>query len=223
MSKIYLIRHGQASFGKSNYDQLSELGSQQAKWLGDHLNQVGHARSIVLEGNLVRHKQTSDGIETHFKGIDSRIESKCWNEFDFETLLKLYLTQHPNEMPSNPSPKVFFGLLRKAIHAWSEQEIQDERIETWLEFSSRVNEGIEHAVSLSKDANVLVVTSGGAIAMVIKQLLGLEVDGMIDINMQTKNTSITELYSGSSKTHLVSYNATPHLEHPDRISAITSL
>jgi broad specificity phosphatase PhoE len=31
MGQIYLVRHGQASFGSANYDQLSELGHEQAR------------------------------------------------------------------------------------------------------------------------------------------------------------------------------------------------
>ena len=34
MSLVYLVRHAQASFGARDYDRLSELGRQQARWLG---------------------------------------------------------------------------------------------------------------------------------------------------------------------------------------------
>jgi broad specificity phosphatase PhoE len=37
MSEIYLIRHGQASFGSDNYDRLSPLGVRQAQCLAKHL------------------------------------------------------------------------------------------------------------------------------------------------------------------------------------------
>ena len=37
MTTIYLIRHGQASFGAANYDQLSNKGEQQATLLGSIL------------------------------------------------------------------------------------------------------------------------------------------------------------------------------------------
>jgi len=37
MSELYLIRHGQASFGTADYDRLSEKGIRQASVLGDHL------------------------------------------------------------------------------------------------------------------------------------------------------------------------------------------
>ena len=34
MATIYLVRHGQASFGKENYDQLSPRGWEQGRILG---------------------------------------------------------------------------------------------------------------------------------------------------------------------------------------------
>ena len=35
MATIYLIRHGQASFGSDDYDQLSQLGIRQAEVTGE--------------------------------------------------------------------------------------------------------------------------------------------------------------------------------------------
>jgi hypothetical protein len=35
MTTIYLVRHGQASFGAASYDQLSAKGEQQAQVVGD--------------------------------------------------------------------------------------------------------------------------------------------------------------------------------------------
>ena len=48
MATIYLIRHGQASFGSANYDQLSELGGRQADATGEYLARI--AASIGLVG-----------------------------------------------------------------------------------------------------------------------------------------------------------------------------
>jgi broad specificity phosphatase PhoE len=39
MGQLYLIRHGQASFGAEDYDNLSELGHQQAQQLGAYFKQ----------------------------------------------------------------------------------------------------------------------------------------------------------------------------------------
>ena len=35
MGTLYLVRHGQASFGSANYDQLSALGQRQCRRLGE--------------------------------------------------------------------------------------------------------------------------------------------------------------------------------------------
>ena len=32
MSELHLVRHAQASFGSTNYDQLSDLGHQQSRF-----------------------------------------------------------------------------------------------------------------------------------------------------------------------------------------------
>lgn len=37
MGAVYLIRHGQTSFGKADYDKLSELGVEQSQVLGRSL------------------------------------------------------------------------------------------------------------------------------------------------------------------------------------------
>jgi broad specificity phosphatase PhoE len=41
MASIYLIRHGQASFGAQDYDKLSELGRRQATLTGEYLRDTG--------------------------------------------------------------------------------------------------------------------------------------------------------------------------------------
>ena len=62
MTDIYLVRHGQASFGKANYDKLSELGGQQAIWLGDYFKHRNVEFDAVFSGDMVRHHETKEGI-----------------------------------------------------------------------------------------------------------------------------------------------------------------
>jgi broad specificity phosphatase PhoE len=63
MPAIYLIRHGQASFGKADYDQLSERGIQQAQLLGKFWRSCASVDRLYL-GDLLRHSQTAE----HFLG-----------------------------------------------------------------------------------------------------------------------------------------------------------
>ena len=62
MGNLYLVRHGQASFGADNYDVLSPLGHQQAKRLGEHFKMAGITFDTALTGTLQRQISTYEGI-----------------------------------------------------------------------------------------------------------------------------------------------------------------
>ncbi|MEN6670643.1 histidine phosphatase family protein [Psychrobacter sp. B38] len=59
MTTILLARHGQASFGQENYDQLSELGKTQAQMLGQHYANTQRQIDVVLTGSLVRQQDSA--------------------------------------------------------------------------------------------------------------------------------------------------------------------
>ena len=62
MGTLYLVRHGQASFGAADYDQLSDLGRRQSERLGRYWRERGITFDAVLTGTLRRHAQTWEGI-----------------------------------------------------------------------------------------------------------------------------------------------------------------
>ena len=72
MGNLYLVRHGQASFGADDYDQLSELGVRQSVRLGQYLADKGLQFEAAYTGSLKRHTQTLDGIRA---GLRTRLES----------------------------------------------------------------------------------------------------------------------------------------------------
>ena len=61
MAQFYLVRHGQASFGTDNYDRLSELGHQQARWLGEYFAERDMGFDALVSGDLVRHRPRAKG------------------------------------------------------------------------------------------------------------------------------------------------------------------
>ncbi|MDP1757609.1 MAG: histidine phosphatase family protein, partial [Pseudohongiella sp.] len=90
MSQLFLVRHGQASFGAANYDQLSALGYQQSAWLGEHFAELGVQFSRVVTGTLARQKQTAASIlESSGQSVTIETDSG-FNEFDFHTLVSVY-------------------------------------------------------------------------------------------------------------------------------------
>ncbi|MDP2256404.1 MAG: histidine phosphatase family protein [Polaromonas sp.] len=62
MGTLYLVRHGQASFGADDYDLLSPLGQQQAVRLGEYFKYKGLTFEAALTGTLTRQRQTLAGI-----------------------------------------------------------------------------------------------------------------------------------------------------------------
>jgi len=77
------------------------------------------------------------------------------------------------------------------------------------------------ASPLENPRRVLVVTSGGVIGRIVAETLGAGPGAAIQLNLQTRNTGITEVARGRSATRVIAFNAVPHLERPDRAHAVT--
>ena len=90
MTDIYLVRHGQASFGKANYDKLSPLGGQQAHWLGEYFKQRDIVFDEVLSGDMVRHHETTQGIANGLQYLPDPTVISDLNEFNFIELVLPY-------------------------------------------------------------------------------------------------------------------------------------
>ena len=62
MTEIILVRHGQANShakDEASYDRLSDLGRQQATWLGDHMRRTNPHFDHVVTGTLTRQADTA--------------------------------------------------------------------------------------------------------------------------------------------------------------------
>ena len=102
MGTLYLVRHGQASFGAADYDQLSPLGQQQSVRLGAYFREKGLRFDSALTGTLRRQQQTYAGIR---EGGGFDLEALEWpglNEFDSEAVIA---TVHPHKLEKPDSPE----------------------------------------------------------------------------------------------------------------------
>ncbi|TFH71606.1 histidine phosphatase family protein [Gammaproteobacteria bacterium LSUCC0112] len=235
MSQLFLVRHGQASFGAANYDQLSPLGYQQAAWLGEHFAELGIQFSRVVTGTLARQQQTAAQIlET--SGQHVAIETDPgFNEFDFHTLVRVYCHSSGIEVPdTHDGGRLFFQMLRKAIHAWSQDQLYARTVElttsqapaqpaleNWSMFCDRVSNAMQALCAHEREHNVLVVSSGGAMAMALSQILDCGVETLINLNMQTRNTGIHHLFFNAKGFQLAGFNNQPHLQKQGRLHALT--
>ncbi|MFV0278797.1 MAG: histidine phosphatase family protein, partial [Parahaliea sp.] len=65
MSTLYLIRHGQASFGADDYDKLSERGCRQADMVGRYFAEQGVKLDAAYSGDLLRQRETAQSVLAH--------------------------------------------------------------------------------------------------------------------------------------------------------------
>ncbi|ARN75310.1 histidine phosphatase family protein [Oceanicoccus sagamiensis] len=220
MTDITLVRHGQASFGADNYDQLSPLGGQQAIWLGEHLQQRDASFDRVLMGTQLRHRQTAEGIVSSMAGSPDFETHSGFNEYDFTALVEAFSAQYPEQTHSEyQDRRHFYVILRRALMVWSEDGISG-LPESWGEFNQRISDAMAFATE-QPTAKVLIVSSGGPISMIMKQTLELGTEQMISLNLQVINTSVSRFLKTSKATHLMSFNNIPHLDHPERMDSIT--
>ncbi len=220
MGTLYLVRHGQASFGAADYDQLSALGQQQSLRLGDYFRQKGLKFDAVLTGTLRRHLQTYAAIR---EGGAFDLEALQWpglNEFDSQAVIA---TVHPYELEKPDTPELYrhhFRLLRDGLTQWMNGVVSPKGMPSYLEFQLGVTSALDH-IRKNCEGNVLVVSSGGPIATAIGHVLGTTPETTIELNMRIRNSAITEFAFSPKRHTLVTFNTLPHLEHADHASWIT--
>ncbi|MEQ3670250.1 histidine phosphatase family protein [Pseudophaeobacter sp.] len=214
MAELLIVRHGQASFGAENYDDLSDLGRQQSRALGDTLRALDWVPDRMITGSLMRQKQTLEEM-----GFDGDAEEHAgWNEYDFHDLLNSrYGGVAPDDVITDR--KTHFRALRETLTEWQQGGIASAG-ESWLTFCDRVERARQAAVS-DRVERVLVVSSGGAIARLVADSLSLPNDQMIALNLQIKNTSTSRFVFSKEKFFLHEFNSVPHFHNVERAALMT--
>lgn len=224
MATLHLIRHGQASFGRSNYDKLSDHGWQQGRVTGRYLKQV-MAPGALFRGDLERHRETAEAIAEGFEtGLPEARVDAAFNEFDHLEVLQRHRPEwaDPQQMAADlgraPSPrKAFQEAFSDSVERWVSGQFDHEYSETWAHFCGRVWQGLETALESAAGArDTLVITSGGPISVIVQRLLGLDDKQALELNAVMANTGITRvLYSGSgsnTRRTLAGFNSIAHLD-----------
>ena len=220
MGTLYLVRHGQASFGSSDYDRLSELGTRQCLELGRWFRGRGVAFEAVLRGTLRRHEQSLQALQDGFGALPAALPWPGLNEYDAEAVVRAI---HPGPVAAADSPEAYrahFRLLREGLAAWMAGRSVPAGMPSWSDFVAGVGSALDHVRSQHQGA-VLLVSSGGPIATAVGQVLGTPAETVIELNMRIRNSSLTEFAYTPKRHMLVSYNHLPHLDHPQRRDWVT--
>ena len=217
MSQITLVRHGQANTGardEAGYDRLSPLGHQQSAWLGEHLRASRSHHTRLYCGTLRRHVETVAAMAT---GLQATEDARL-NELEYFTLARLLEDQHGVPVPTEREG--FVAHLPQVFTAWRDGLLKNPP-ESFATFEDRVMSALDEIAQ--GDGPALVVTSGGLIAMTMRQSMGLDIPAMARVALAIMNTSVHRLHRIGADLTPVLFNAVPHLERPDRHFAQTHL
>ncbi|WP_353141737.1 histidine phosphatase family protein [Limnohabitans sp.] len=220
MGYLYLVRHGQASLGAADYDQLSPLGEQQSLRLGEHWRAQGVAFNAVITGSLKRHAQTLAGIQL---GMGTKQEASVWpglNEYDGEAIIRAI---QPGDLVKPTTPegyKQYFRLLRDGLAQWMAGVVSPQGMPSYTEFVQGVVSALDH-VRQQHEGHILLVSSGGPIATAVAQVLRASPETSIELNMRLRNSAVTEFSFNPKRHSLVSFNSLPHLETPSHKDWVT--
>ncbi len=217
MSHVTLVRHGQANThakDEINYDRLSELGKQQARWLGAHMRGSGEVFARAYSGTLRRHQETAAEMELGLEVVeDARL-----NELEYFTMAQLMQQQHGIALP--PDREGFILHLPQLFTYWREGRLEGVP-ESFADFEARVDDVLAEISAGSGRA--VVVTSGGLIGMAMRVTMGLEMKALAHACLAIENTSVHRFQPISTGLCLTLFNAVPHLEGAERALSRTHI
>lgn len=203
MPTIYLLRHGQASFGTDDYDVLSELGKQQVRVAGAELARRGLRNPVVTCGSLRRQQDTAT-IAADALGVAPAAVDPRWDEFDAHGLVDGRLGGAGSSA----------GMTSTAF-----QEILDEAMLEWMRpgggwhaFADNAYAGlVETAAAAPRGSDVVVATSAGVIAAVVTRLLDASPATTVPLNRVSVNASLTVVAASARRLSMVTFNDHAHL------------
>ena len=217
MGTLYLVRHGQASLGADNYDQLSELGHRQSVRLGEYFAHAGLQFSSVISGTLHRHVQTWAGIaqgmglKTPLTQAVSAVLRPSLNEYDSHALVRSVHTGALQKPDRPEHVQAYFKLLREGLRQWMLGISHPAGMQSYGEFERGIVQVLDD-IRQTQDHTVLIVSSGGPISTAVAHILGTSTEARIALNMQMRNSAVTELRFTPKHHNLLTYNTLPHLD-----------
>jgi broad specificity phosphatase PhoE len=211
MGQIYLVRHGQASFGSANYDQLSALGGEQARLLGEWFANCGQRFDRVVTGDLQRHRQTAEACMAVLpKAAQAETEWSIdagFNEYDHDEVLTRHRPDFADPeavtrfLAENENGKrAFQQVFEEAVARWTSNEHEAEYRESWSAFQQRCVAALARLTqSTAPSQRIIVFTSGGTIATLCQHLLGMTDRQAFQLNWSLVNSAVTKLLYQSGR------------------------
>jgi broad specificity phosphatase PhoE len=222
MADLYLVRHGQASFGGPVYDKLSPVGERQSVLLGEWLKACGLEPDAVATGAPERQQRTAELCMQVGAG-PPRAEWRLLEglgEYDHDEVLLRHRPEFADravlnaELAKARDPRrAFQAIYAEAVARWVGGEHDGDYAESWTAFRARAVASLRALTSLPA-RSVWAFTSGGPVTAVVQHLLAIPDSHAFEVNWALVNTGVTRIRfsAGQDKVSLSYLNAFPHLE-----------
>lgn len=220
MSRLLLVRHGQARSFEKHADRLTPLGEAQSHAVAAWLAAQGSRFDEIQCGTLGRQVETARLAAPG----QALLEDARWNEYDAVGLMevlapklaesnvafseKLAIAREHRGRPD--ANRYFQPMFEMLLNCWIDGGIADPGVEPWTAFLDRVGAVLDQTLSGGK-RDVLVVTSGGVIGAVVQKVVQAPSRMALELNWRMRNASLTEFLFTKGRISLDSFNATPHL------------
>jgi len=237
MSRLYLVRHGQASFFEDDYDKLSPLGERQSEVLGKYWAANAVRIDKVYCGTLRRQVQTVERIGATYAagGCDwPAVETlPGLDEYPSEDIMGTLLPElcasggrfqamheaNQNAKERSDKYRAYHRLLEAVMEVWVSGIYESSGIPTWSEFSGGVRGALrvimDNAVS---GQTIAVSTSGGPIGVSVQTALAAPAIKAAELNWRIHNCSLTEFSFTKGRFTLDRFNSTAHLTDPEMLT-----
>jgi len=237
MSTLTLVRHAQASFFADEYDQLSAVGQQQARLLGEYWVRCKLQFDEVYVGPRQRHQQTAAAVTAVFQEAGlSYQEPVVVDELDEYDLSGILTCLAPNLAHNN---REFAALMERQRHgATPEEQARNfqrmfeplmlhwlsagdlcDGVESWTAFRARVERGLKRMTdSPTRGRRVVAFSSGGFIGTAVQTVLGAPDRTALELNWRIRNTALTEFVFTRGRVTLDVFNSIAHLADPAMVT-----
>lgn len=225
MSTLYLIRHGQASFGADDYDRLSDLGRRQAGILGDFLLHAGIRFDAVWTGRLRRQRETADAVRQAYDAAGESFPSggvaPGFDEYDARGVLQALVPRIERSDPDfrrevksmMASRNAFQQVFARVMNLYASGRVHLSDIPAWADFCSGAQAAVAAVTGDSPGgSHVAAFTSGGPVAAAVGGVLGLGAQEIMALSWQLVNASVTRLRFSPGRIGLATFNEHGHLE-----------
>jgi len=235
MSRLLLVRHGQASAGSADYDRLSELGWRQATELGQHWVRLGMVPDRVFVGPCRRQRETAEAVAAAFvAGPRAWPEPEPLPELDEHDGYMVFTRSLPAladsdaeartalemvDQPLDREMRLYYRVYRRATRRWARGELDlppgEPALEDWPVFRARAESAMAKLIDGGVSGRtVAAFTSSGPVAVAVGKALSLDDEAVLRLSWTVRNCSVSEFLFSGGRFSLHSFNSQLHLTGP---------